>query len=104
MSDRTDGVPLGEALGDWLVESRLLDTSARAELESAWRQAAGDGVAAQTRVVGLRKGHLWVEVASAPLRAELAGFRKWELLRGLRQRYTRRHIADLRFLIPGSSP
>jgi hypothetical protein len=102
MSD--SGVPLGQALGDWLLTSGLLDAPARAELESAWRKVAGEGVAAQTRVVGLRKGHLWVEVASAPLRSELAGFRKLELLEGLRQHYTRRHIADLRFLIPGSSP
>jgi hypothetical protein len=104
MSDRTDSVPLREPLADWLLGSGLLDGSARAELESAWRRVAGEGVAGQTRVVGFRKGHLWVEVASAPLRAELAGFRKAELLEGLRQRYTRRHIADLRFLIPGSSP
>jgi hypothetical protein len=104
MTEGADSVPLGEVLGDWLVDSGLLDGSARAELESAWRQAAGAGVAAQTRVVGFRKEHLWVEVISAPLRAELAGFRKSELLEALRRRYTRRHIADLRFRVSGSSP
>ena len=83
MTEGTDGTPLGEVLGDWLLDSGLLEGSAQAELESAWKQAAGEGVAAQTRVVG---------------------FRKSELLEGLRQRYTRRHIADLRFLVSGSSP
>ena len=104
MTQGTDGTPLGEVLGDWLLDSGLLQGAAQAELESAWKEAAGEGVAAQTRVVGFRKEHLWVEVTSAPLRAELAGFRKSELLEGLRQRYTRRHIADLRFLVSGSSP
>ena len=87
---------------DWLRESGLLSGTARAELERAWREAAGAALAGQTRVAGLRRERLRVEVFSAPLRAELEGFRKAELLERLRERYTRRHISDIRFVVSGS--
>jgi hypothetical protein len=46
----------------------------------AWRQAAGDELAAETRPSGLRKGILTIEVRSAALLHELEGFRRDELL------------------------
>ena len=102
MAESRDSVRLGRALEAWLGEAGLLSGSARTELERAWQGAAGEGRAAQTRLVGLRQQRLWVEVVSAPLRAELETFRKAELLEGLRERYTRRHISDIRFVVSGS--
>ncbi len=102
MAEGSESVRLGRALEAWLGEAGFLSDSARADLERAWREAAGEGLAAQTRLVGLRREQLWVEVTSAPLRAELEGFRKAELLAGLRERYTRRHISDIRFVVSGS--
>jgi len=102
MSEGGESVHIGEAIGDWLLESGVLDQSARAALERAWLQAAGEGVALQTRVVGLRRQQLLVEVASAPLRAELQGFHKEELLRKLQESYSRKFVSEIRFLVPGS--
>ena len=102
MTEERESIPLGRAVGDWLGESGLLAESARAELERAWTRAVGKGVASQTRLVGLRRQELWVEVTSAPLRAELEGFRKTELLSALREHYRRRYIADIRFVVANS--
>lgn len=93
---------IGRVLNEWLLRSGLLSRSARAELEQAWRQAAGEPVARETRVLALRRNRLWVEVGSAPLRAELEGFRKPELLSRLREHYCRKHISDIRFVVSGS--
>lgn len=102
MPQEGDVVPVGRALSDWVLESGLLGRSARTELEEAWRSAAGESVASQTRLIGLRREELWVEVSSAPLRAELEGFRKADLLVALQRTYARRHIGDIRFRVSGS--
>ena len=102
MPEKGDSVPLGRALNDWVLRSGVLDRSARAELERVWQSAVGEAIAAQTRLVGLRRDQLWVEVSSAPLRAELEGFRKTDLLSVLQQEYPRQHIADIRFRVSGS--
>ncbi len=97
-------VPLGRALGDWLLGAGVFERSAQAELERAWQTAAGETLARQTRLLGLRRQELWVEVSSAPLRAELESFRKGELLTALREGYGRRHIENIRFRVSGSLP
>jgi len=50
-----------------------------------WCKAVGEELARQTRVVALRKNVLTIEVDSSPLLAELAGYRKQELLEALRR-------------------
>jgi len=102
MVEEGESVHIGRVLKDWLRQSGLLKRSALVELEEAWRAAAGPAIASQTRLVGVRREELWVEVGSAPLRAELDGFRKQELLGKLREHYTRRHIAGIRFLVSGN--
>jgi len=102
VSEGGDSIHIGRVLGDWLLESGLLNRAAGGELERAWCESAGAALAAETRVLGLRREQLWVEVISAPLRAELEGFLKPELLERLRERYTRRHISDIRFVVSGS--
>ena len=97
-----ESVRIGQVLNEWLLRSGLLGSTARAELEEAWRRAAGDSVARATRVLGLRRNRLWVEVTSAPLRAELEGFRKPELLDRLQRLYQRKSISDIRFVVSGS--
>jgi len=102
MAEANDSVPVGRAIEAWLQTSGALSRSAQEHLERAWRQAAGHVLAAQTRLVGLRRERLWIEVTSAPLRAELETFRKAELLQRLCEEYTESHIADIRFVVPRS--
>jgi hypothetical protein len=54
------------------------------------------------QVVGCRGGRVWIEVASAPLCAELRGFRRDELRLALNQRLPRMQIAELVFRIAGT--
>jgi predicted nucleic acid-binding Zn ribbon protein len=71
--------------------------SARLHLERAWESAVGVKDAEQTRVLGLKRGVLEVEVNSAVLLQELAQYQKRRLLEALRARLNDTTIADLRF-------
>ncbi|MFH1024088.1 MAG: DUF721 domain-containing protein [Planctomycetota bacterium] len=90
--------PVGDILKGVLrqagLEKRLKGGNPWAD---AWVSAAGDRTAAHTRVLGLRRNLLEVEVDSSAMLAELAGFRKAELLRELREK--RKDITDIRFKI-----
>lgn len=68
---------------------------------AAWREAAGHDFCQQTRVTGLKKGVLSVEVQSAALLQELSVYRKRELLLALRK--AEPGISDVKFR-PGAKP
>jgi predicted nucleic acid-binding Zn ribbon protein len=69
----------------------------RLRLEQAWAEAVGPDFAPRTRVAGIRRNVLEVEVASAVLLQELAQFHKRRLLEALRKGLSGVTIADLRF-------
>ncbi len=66
-------------------------------LAQAWDEAAGPEVASQTRVRGLRRGVVTIEVDSGPLCHRLASFQREELLLALKERVRETEILDLRF-------
>jgi predicted nucleic acid-binding Zn ribbon protein len=61
-----------------------------------WREVAGEKIAAQTRVLGLKNGVLTVGVATSPLLSELSAFHHENLLDQLRARQGTA-IRELRF-------
>ena len=69
----------------------------RLRLEQAWAAAVGPEHAAHTRVNGLRRGVLEVEVTGAVLMQELAHYHKRKLLERLRERLPGTTLSDLRF-------
>src|SRR5262245_7521720 len=69
----------------------------RLHLEEAWAEAVGPERAASTRVGGLRRGILEVEVNNAILLQELAQFHKRKIIERLRQRLPRTNVTDVRF-------
>lgn len=69
----------------------------KAGVEDAWRKAAGDELADETRAATLRQGVLTIEVRSAGLLHELQGFRKDELLARLLEHDTTDRITGLKF-------
>jgi predicted nucleic acid-binding Zn ribbon protein len=69
----------------------------RLHLERAWADAAGADLAKATRVAGLHRGVLEVEVANSALLQELAHFHKRRLLEQLRPRLSGVTLNDLRF-------
>jgi len=75
-----DAEVLGEILARVMRDVRPPAPRRRDAIFDAWRHAAGDDLAAETRPATLRKGVLTVEVRSAALLHELEGFRRDELL------------------------
>src|SRR5438552_2723586 len=69
----------------------------RLRLERAWAEAVGPEFAPQTRLNGLRRGVLEVEVTGAVLMQELAHYHKRKLLERLRERLPGTTLTDLRF-------
>ncbi|MBM4070016.1 MAG: DUF721 domain-containing protein [Planctomycetes bacterium] len=69
----------------------------RLHLEEAWADAVGPELVAGTRVGGLRRGILEVEVNNAILMQELAQFHKRKIMERLRQRLPRTTLSDIRF-------
>jgi hypothetical protein len=69
----------------------------RLRLEQVWAQAIGADRAKQTRVAGLRRGVLEIEVGSAVLLQELAHFHKRKLLEQIRASLPSVTVTDLRF-------
>jgi predicted nucleic acid-binding Zn ribbon protein len=71
--------------------------SERVRLETAWAEAVGPQFAPETRVGGLRRGVLEVEVRGGVLIQELTQFHKRKLLTALRQKLPATTITDLKF-------
>ncbi|MCI0380286.1 MAG: DUF721 domain-containing protein [Gemmataceae bacterium] len=71
--------------------------SARLHLEKAWEQAVGAKHAEDTRVLGIRRGVLEIEVRSPVLLQEMAHFQKRQLLEKLRVALSGTTLTDLRF-------
>jgi hypothetical protein len=88
---------LGEILSRLFTARGWGRRQGRLRLEQAWTEAAGEDMGKQTRVGGLRRGVLEVEVANAVLMQELAHYHKRRLLEQLRGRLPELTITDLRF-------
>jgi predicted nucleic acid-binding Zn ribbon protein len=88
---------LGEILSRLFTARGWGRRQGRLRLEQAWAEAAGAEHAAHTRVGGLRRGVLEVEVDNAVLLQELAHYHKRRLLEHLRGRLPEITLNDLRF-------
>ncbi len=71
------------------------------QLHDVWREVAGEQIASQTRVAGIRNGVLQVGVASSALLSELAAFHKFSLLERLQAEHASLRIKDLKFKLRG---
>jgi predicted nucleic acid-binding Zn ribbon protein len=88
---------LGEVLSRLFTARGWGRKNDRLRLEGAWAEAAGADYAPHTRVGGLKRGVLEVEVASAVMLQELAHFHKRRLLGRLRELLPGTVVSDLRF-------
>ena len=71
----------------------------RLQLERAWTDAAGPELDNTTRVLGIKRGVLEVEVASAVLVQELTHYHKRRLLNALTAKVPGQAIKDLKFKV-----
>lgn len=69
----------------------------RQRLEDAWAVAIGEPGSKQTRVSGIRRGVLEIDVANGVLMQELAGFHKRRLLNSLKEQLPGMPLKDIRF-------
>ena len=89
---------LGEALEMFMKSSGLANAATSDQIGRAWLEILGPETARHTRLSRtIKKGVLQVEVDSPSLLGELSGFRRAEILQGLRERVKRRFIEDIRF-------
>jgi len=88
--------PLGEVLSRLFTARGWGRRQARLHLERAWEAAAG-AHAEHTRVCGLKRGVLEIEVNGAVLLQELAHFHKRGLLEAVRKRLPNIPLSNLRF-------
>ena len=87
---------LGDVLGRLFTLRGWGRRQGRLHLEQAWTDVAGEH-AKQTRVAGLRRGVLEVEVGNAVLLQELSHYHKRRLLEALRAKLPDTKLTDLRF-------
>lgn len=69
----------------------------RLRLETAWAEAVGEELLKSTRVMGMRRGVLEVEVRNAVLMSELTQFHKRSLLAKLRKALVGVTLTDIKF-------
>lgn len=69
----------------------------RMRLEAAWADAAGEKLMKDTRVLGLKRGVLEIEVKNAVQMSELAQYHKRGLLAKLRNTLAGVTLTDLKF-------
>ncbi len=98
MADGNNGPEnLADILGRLFTSRGWGRKNDRLQLEAAWAAAAGADVAAQTTVLGIRRGVLEVEVRAGPLLQELAQYHKRGLLGKLRPALPGLTLTDLKF-------
>lgn len=73
-SQRGGVSPLGDALAGFLRGAKLDRRMREAEVFAAWRAVLGPQLSERARAVRFERGELTVEVSSAALLGELAGF------------------------------
>jgi hypothetical protein len=88
---------LGAALMAWLDEERRKRRRRGGDLQEVWAAAAGEQIAAHTRVLDIRQMVMRVQVDSSALLSELVGVHRDRILRALRGAERPLMVRDLRF-------
>ena len=95
-----DPRPVGDFLRDILKQAGT-GKSRRVYLD-ALEQILGPELSPHIQILGCRKGRLVVELDSAPLYAELSGFRREELRTRINELVPDQPIAELSFRLGGT--
>jgi predicted nucleic acid-binding Zn ribbon protein len=88
---------VGDVLGRLFTSRGWGRKNDRVRLESAWAEAAGAELLRSTRLLGMKRGVMEVEVKSAVQMAELAQYHKRGLLAKLRKLLPGVTLTDIKF-------
>jgi predicted nucleic acid-binding Zn ribbon protein len=94
--NRQSAEPVGDVLKRWIKHSGVLRTSERDRIWAVWERLLGPD-AAHTRLAGLAKHVLTIEVDSSALLMDLSSFKKQEILEAIRDEVRSYFIRDIRF-------
>lgn len=94
-----EGEKLGDALGRYLKTSGLAAFLTNDELKACWEQAVGEQILPHTRLMGIQKQVLRVEVDSSPRLHELQCFLKAQIVEHFQRSYSRVFIKDISFTL-----
>ena len=89
--------PIGHALAELIAMRGWARAAANEDLDRLWNEVAGEETARRTKVGAIKRGVLHVHVDSSALLAELAGFRKDELLDELVDRRPELRLKNIKF-------
>jgi len=101
MAAQNGPVHVSAALSELIQRRGYARTLGQAQLRTVWEDVAGANVAKQTRVTGINRGALQVEVSNSALLSELVSFGRPGLLSALRERQPELNIKDLKFRLNG---
>lgn len=90
--------PIGDVLSKLMARRGYARVQSAGALGEAWRQAAGEKIAARTRATVVRRGVLEVLVANSTLAQEL-GFQKRAMVERLADLLPDEQIRDVRFRV-----
>lgn len=90
--------PIGEILSELVSRRGYARVQVTDQYTSVWREVAGEFLAGQTRVGGLKRGVLEITVAHSSLMQELT-FQKTQLQQELTKRLPDERITGLRFRV-----
>ncbi|HEV3440439.1 MAG TPA: DUF721 domain-containing protein [Gemmata sp.] len=88
---------IGDILGRLFVSRGWGRKNDRLRLETAWAEAAGEQLVKDTRVLGMKRGVLEIDVRNAVLIQELTQFHKRGLLGKLRKSLPGITLTDIKF-------
>ncbi len=94
---RPEARRLDDVVQSFLRKTGLHRRAQQGQIEQRWREAAGAGIAAHTRVVAFRSTVLRVEVDSSALLHELVSFHRAAILSRLRSGDSPLLVRDVRF-------
>ena len=92
---------LGEAISELIRARGLARRNSDRQLSELWKQAAGDRIAAVTRVEGLKRGVLQISVSNAAMLNELVSFHRQNLLKQLKSLDEKQRIQNIKFRLRG---
>jgi len=92
---------LSGALAELIAMRGIARVQGSSQVATVWREVAGDAIAKQTRILGIKRGVLQVAVANSPLLAELASFHRSALLEKLKREHADLKIRDIKFRLSG---
>ncbi len=97
MTNETGPEPIGEILSKLFSSRGWGRRQERINLERAWEESVGPEFVTQTRVGGLKKKVLEVQVKGAVLLQELSQFHRRKILAALKEKLGANVITDVKF-------